>query len=214
MKLKQKLLLALVASILATPAAFAYTHDTTPTENTAALAHDDVDYHNVSIAVPEIALIDVTPNTTGTAPAITFTAPTDAGAGFTNPVVTGASTLAYSSNVAAVTPGLRKITVAVSSATGAGAADLVAIPAGVTLGMTPTLDSPTAGTVGTCETAPLSSTVTSCDLITGIANYATGINGKTLTYVPTITGAGGMIAHTASGAAKTVRLVYTLSSAS
>lgn len=206
MKLKQKLLLALVASILAAPTAFAAPNGAG--ENTTT-ADDNIDFHNVSINVPEIALIDVTPDTTGTIPAITFTAPEDAGAGFTTAAVANnTSKLAYSSNVAeGSTTSVRKITVDVASVAG----QLSGVPVGVTL--TPSVAGIT-GSQGASQTCDLTSTTVTCDLVTGIKNYATSTAGKDLSYGVAIDATtGGMIGHT-GGSAKTLKLVYTLSSAS
>lgn len=203
MKLKQKLLLALVASILATPTAFAV-YDNNADENTGT-NDDAVDYQNVNVTVPEVALIDISA-TAG--PTFTFTNPNNAGEQFTMLSANNASRLKYSSNVATGTNTARKVTLSID-----GGSTLSALPTNLLLGIAVSGCPVAGGGTLSTTTSIEGSTITTADLITGIANHATGTAGCTVTYTPSLKANETMIGHT-SDTEKTMKLVYTLSEAS
>jgi len=69
-------------------------------------ADTNVDSHNATVTVNEVALIDVADADV----TFTLTAPTEAGSNFTMPTTTSGSTYAITSNVAHVSPSTRTIT--------------------------------------------------------------------------------------------------------
>lgn len=211
MKLKQKLLLALVASILATPTAFAaYDGDAALDENTDAGADDARDYQNVTVNVPEIALIDVSA-TAG--PTFTFGDIADAGSGFTIPAADTTSKLKYSSNVADASTNFRNIELSL------GATDNK-LPENLVLEVTPQGTPVVAGgTFATCiltggadGTVAFSGCPSNKNIVAAIKNYASNSDAATgfgIKYEPKLKTGASMIGHT-GGADKTLKLIYTM----
>ena len=206
MKLKQKLLLALVASILATPAAFA-ARTTDGLANTTTDDADDV--QDVSITVPEVALIDVSQ---ATVPTIVASHSGDAGDAQVFSTSTNLTqTVAYSSNVATTTS-KRKIDLTIGTAT---ADPLSGLPANMKLTISST---PTAAQGINTDCVITGTVVSGCDadgLIKDIQNIATQAAPVAITYTPAmIDPTLGMVGNLGVDTAKNLRLVYTLSTGS
>lgn len=200
--MKKKLLIAALAAAFAAPSAFAaYVLETgnpapaTPTANTGT-TDDARDVQNVTITVPEVALLDIG-DTNVTIPALT--APTDAGTGFPGVdepgAVTGTSTFSLSSNVKAISPVARTLEVSVVSGS---------VPTGGTL----KISANGAGSAGNSSIA--GATVTG-SAATAINNVKTTTG--TIAYKFGATNDGDMIAYTGTDgtSGNALTLAYTLS---
>ncbi|MGB5597569.1 MAG: hypothetical protein WBM66_02545 [Thiothrix litoralis] len=184
--MKKNLLILSIAAILAAPSAFAAR--TTDTLANTGTTDDADDLQQVTVSVPEVALLDISNS------AVTLdelTAPTDAGTGFTGTVSDNVTTFALSSNVLANSAQTRKITAAITTG---------AIPENATL----TIATTGAGNGGS---AALTKETISGDAASGIKNEKTAGGNITYTFGPT--NSGDMVAYTAG---TDITITYTLTS--
>ncbi len=171
-----------------------------------AMAQDTkVDNHDVTITIPEVALLDLEVATGSKNITLAATAPTEAGnaisfAGATNSTLW----MNYSSIKRAVVDPSRKVTVAYTGT----------VPAGTVLKVVAASDAGGgAGTVGT-PAAVLNLSTTSQDFITGIGSAYTGTGaskGHNLTYTLDLAAAAGSYALLDAANSGTVTVTYTLS---
>lgn len=186
--MKKKILGVLAASLIAT----------------SAYCDTDDDTQPVSITVPEVALLEIvdTGFTDGKL-ALTLTAPTDAGDGFST-VSSSAQEIKLSSNVLQGTSNTRTVKVTLSEA----------LPSTWKLDIAPT-GVPNAGATTTASSTVSFTNTGSTDaggsntLISGIDNELIATNVASLTYTFGPETAGGMLAYTNS--AKDITVTYTLS---
>jgi len=142
---------------------------------------DNNDAHNITITIPEVALLDIEPSGSNT---ITMgpTAPTEAG----DPLDFSASTnntlwMNYSSIIGSTTEPSRDVTVAITTGT---------VPGGMTLKVVAANDAGNgAGNVGT-PTSEVTLSSTAQNIVTGVKSCYTGDgtnNGHQLTYTLSLT---------------------------
>ena len=175
------------------------------TSQTLNAQDTNVKAHDVTINIPEVALLDIEP-AASTAITLAPTAPTEAGSPLDFSGATNNSLwINYSSIIGSTTEATRKVSVAITSGT---------MPGGMLLKVKSGDDAGNGdGTVGSSVGAITLST-TAQDCITGIGSCYTNTpenNGHQLTYVLELNGAGGSYANLDFDDATTLTITYTLS---
>ena len=165
----------------------------------------NVDAHDITISIPEVAILDIEPSAS-TAITLAPVAPTEAGDAIDFSTATNnALWLNYSSIIGSVTEPTRKVTVAITSGT---------VPGGMLLKLLAAADAGNGdGTVGAAA-GQLTLSGTAQDLLTGIGSCYTNTpenNGHQLTYSLELDAAVGSYANLDFDDATTLTITYTLS---
>lgn len=173
--------------------------------STLAFAQDDGDdVHQVTISVPEVALLDIEAASSTTI-SLGPTAPTEAGSPITFTSATDNSLwLNYSSIIGSTTESSRTVTAQITSGT---------VPAGMTLSVVAGADAGNGdGTVGT-PTAAVTLSGSAQNIITAIGSCYTGTgtsNGHQLTYTLALDAASGSYANLDFDDAGNINVTYTI----
>jgi hypothetical protein len=162
---------------------------------------DNIDAHDITIQIPEVALLDIEPN--GSTITIGPAAPTEEGdpIDFTN-ATNNTLWMNYSSIIGSTTEPSRDVTVAITTGTLPGGMELKVLAAADAGGG--------AGTVGT-PTAEVTLSTTTQNIVTGVGSCYTGTgttNGHQLTY--TLSLSAGNYADLDFDDATTLTVTYTL----
>ena len=173
----------------------------------ATFAQDtNVDFHTVTIGIPEVALLDLE-SSTGTAITLQGTAPTEAGEAANFNASNSDVWINYSSIVGSVTEPSRNVTVQITDGN---------VPNGLVLSVLASQDNGQGdGTMGTANAAAIELSTTTADkIIDGVGSSYTGNGankGHNLTYSLALDTAAGSYAQVDFDQATTLTVTYTLS---